>query len=110
VLALCHAPAYASLPPGQIVPRVVDQGEYMALESSFYRILREADQHHHRGRSRPPRPAAQPPRRVARAPNEVWTWDISWLPGPIKGLLFYLYLIVDLALVPFNSNESSELI
>ena len=49
VLALCHAPAYASLPPGQIVPRLADQGEYMASESSFYRILREADQHHHRG-------------------------------------------------------------
>ena len=96
VLALCHAPPYASLPPGQIVPRLADQGEYMASESSFYRILREADQHHHRGRSRPPRPAAEPPRLVARAPNEVWTWDISWLPGPVKGLFFYLYLIVDL--------------
>ena len=96
VLALCHAPAYASLPPGQIVPRLADQGEYIASESSFYRILREADEHHHRGRSRPPRPAAEPPRLVARAPNEVWTWDISWLPGPVKGLFFYLYLIVDL--------------
>ena len=96
VLALCHAPPYASLPPGQIVPRLADQGEYMASESSFYRILREADEHHHRGRSRPPRPAAEPPRLVARAPNEVWTWDTSWLPGPVKGLFFYLYLIVDL--------------
>src|ERR671915_196508 len=96
VLALCHAPAYASLPPGQIVPRWADRGEYRASESSFYRILREADEHHHRGRSRPPRPAAEPPRLVARAPNEVWTWDISWLPGPVKGLFFYLYLIVDL--------------
>jgi transposase InsO family protein len=96
VLALCHAPAYASLPPGQIVPRLADQGQYIASESSFYRILRESDEHHHRGRSRPPRPAAEPPRLVARAPNEVWTWDISWLPGPVKGLFFYLYLIVDL--------------
>ena len=52
VLALCHAPAYASLPPGQIVPRLADQGEYIASESSFYRILREADEHHHRGRGR----------------------------------------------------------
>jgi len=96
VLALCHAPAYASLPPGQIVPRLATQGAYIASEASFYRILREADEHHHRGRSRPPRPAAEPPRLVARAPNEVWTWDISWLPGPVKGLFFYLSLIVDL--------------
>jgi len=96
VLALCHAPAYASLPPGQIVPRLATQGAYIASEASFYRILREADEHHRRGRSRPPRPAAEPPRLVARAPNEVWTWDISWLPGPVKGLFFYLSLIVDL--------------
>jgi putative transposase len=95
VLALCHEPAYASLPPRQIVPRLADQGEYIASESSFYRILREASEQHHRGRSRPPRPRGEPPRLVARAPCEVWTWDISWLPGPVKGLFFYLYLIVD---------------
>ena len=96
VLAVCHQPEYASLPPSQIVPRLADQGEYIASESSFYRILREANEQHHRGRSRAPRPAAEPPRLVARAPNQVWTWDISWLPGPMKGLYFYLYLIVDL--------------
>lgn len=96
VLDLCHEPAYASLPPGQIVPRLADQGEYVASESSFYRILREASEQHHRGRSRPPRPRGEPPRLVARAPCEVWSWDISWLPGPVKGLFFYLYLIVDL--------------
>jgi transposase InsO family protein len=96
VLAVCHAPAYASLPPGQIVPRLADQGQYIASESSFYRILREADEQHHRGRSRSPRAPAEPPRLCAKAPCEVWTWDISWLPGPVKGLFFYLYLIVDL--------------
>ena len=96
VLAICHAPAYASLPPSQIVPRLADEGRYLASESSFYRILREADEQHHRGRSRSPRARRDPPRLCARAPAEVWTWDISWLPGPVKGLFFYLYLIVDL--------------
>jgi putative transposase len=96
VLAICHEPAYANLPPGQIVPRLADEGQYIASESSFYRLLREANEQHHRGRSRPPRPAGEPPRLRAKAPCEVWTWDISWLPGPVKGLFFYLYLIVDL--------------
>lgn len=96
VLAICHEPAYASLPPGQIVPRLADEGKYVASESTFYRILHEASEQHHRGRSRPPRPAGEPPRLCARAPCEVWTWDISWLPGPVKGLFLYLYLIVDL--------------
>ena len=96
VLAICHEPAYASLPPGQIVPRLADQGRYIASESSFYRLLRKADEQHHRGRRRPARPAGAPPRLCAKAPCAVWTWDISWLPGPVKGLFFYLYLIVDL--------------
>ena len=96
VLAICHEPATAHLPPSQIVPRLADQGMYIASESSFYRLLREADEQHHRGRSRSPRPAGEPPRLCARAPNAVWTWDISWLPGPVKGLFFYLYLFVDL--------------
>lgn len=96
VLAICHEPAYASLPPGQIVPRLADEGQYIASEASFYRLLREANEQHPRGRSHPPRPAGEPPRLCARAPCEVWTWDISWLPGPVKGLFFYLYLIVDL--------------
>jgi len=78
------------------VPRLADQGEYMASASSFYRLLREASEQHHRGRSRPPRPRGEPPRLVARAPGAVWTWDISGLPGPVQGLLFYRYLIVDL--------------
>lgn len=96
VLAICHQPAYASLPPGQIVPQLADQGEYIASESSFYRILRQAGEQHHRGRSRPPRPPAPPPRHRACGPRQVWSWDISWLGGPVKGMFFYLYLIMDL--------------
>lgn len=96
VLAVCHQPQYASLPPGQIVPRLADDRTYLASEATFYRLLRQADEQHHRGRAQAPRPPSASPRLVARAPNEVWTWDISWLPGPVKGRFFYLYLILDL--------------
>lgn len=78
------------------MPRLADQGDDIASESSFYRILREADEPPHRGCSRPPPPRGEPPRRVARAPYEVGTWDIRGLPGPVKGLFFSLYLIVAL--------------
>lgn len=61
VLAICHEPRYASLPPGQIVPRLADEGTYIASESSFYRLLRQADEQHHRGRARTPRPPSEPP-------------------------------------------------
>ena len=60
VLDICHQPEYASLPPGQIVPLLADQGKYIASESSFYRVLHEADEQHHRGRSRKPQSFTPP--------------------------------------------------
>jgi transposase InsO family protein len=95
VLSLCHDPAYARLPPGQIVPRLADQGVYIACEASFYRILHEADEQHHRGRSQKPRVSTPPKGYCATAPNQVWSWDITYLPAWIRGMFFYLYMIVD---------------
>ncbi len=54
ILLTCNKPEYASLPPGQIVPALADQGLYIASESSFYRVLHAHGQVHRRGRSRPP--------------------------------------------------------
>jgi putative transposase len=96
VLETCHRPEFASLPPSQIVPRLADQGEYLASESTFYRILREADEQHARGRARAPQQPRPPVSHCAQGPCEVWSWDITWLPGPARGLFFYLYLIIDL--------------
>lgn len=96
IVATCNAPEFASLPPSQIVPRLADQGTYIASESSMYRVLRERDQNHRRGRARPPTRRKPPTSFEARAPCQVWTWDITWLPGPIAGTFFYLYLIVDI--------------
>jgi putative transposase len=95
VLDICHQPEFASLPPGQIVPRLADQGQYVASESSFYRILHEADEQHHRGRSHKPRNVSPPKGYCATGPNQVWSWDITWLAGPVRGMFFYLYMIMD---------------
>ena len=96
VLDICHQPEYASLPPGQIIPRLADQGIYVASEASFYRILHEAGEQHHRGRSAKPRVHLPPKGYCATSPNRVWSWDITWLPSPIRGMYFYLYMIVDI--------------
>lgn len=85
----------------------------MASESSFYRILRDADQLHHRGRAA--RPSTERP--VAYSvdgPNQVWTWDITSLASHIRGVFFYLYLFMDIysrKIVGWEvyENESSEL-
>ncbi len=96
VLDICNSKDFASLPPSQIVPRLADQGRYLASESSFYRILRAEGQQHHRGRAKPPVRRKPPSSYKATAPCQVWTWDITWMPGPIAGRFFYLYLIVDI--------------
>ena len=54
ILAVANSAEFADLPPSQIVPRLADQGRYLASESSFYRILRAQGQQHHRGRARQP--------------------------------------------------------
>lgn len=50
---------------------------------------------HHRGRSKKPSQRI-PGSHIATAPNQVWTWDITWLNGPVLGLYYRLYLIIDL--------------
>jgi len=96
ILEICHQPENASLPPGQIVPRLADKGEYVASESSFYRVLHEAGEQNHRGRSRKPRKVQAPKGFCATGPNQVWSWDITWLAGPVAGMFFYLYMFVDI--------------
>ena len=54
ILAVSNSPTFRSLPPSQIVPILADEGRYLASESTFYRVLREAEQQHHRGRSKAP--------------------------------------------------------
>ena len=95
ILAVCHKPEYASLPPGQIVPSLADQGVYIASESTFYRVLHAADEQHHRGRSNKPRHSSPPKGYCATRPNQIWTWDITYLPTLVRGLFFYLYMILD---------------
>ncbi len=96
IIATCNTPEFASLPPSQIVPRLADRGDYIASESSFYRVLRERGLNHRRGRARPATRRKPPTSFEAEAPCKVWSWDITWLPGPIAGSFFYLYLIVDI--------------
>ena len=96
VLDASHEARFASLPPGQIVPALADEGCYIASESTFYRVLRAAGEQQHRGRAKAPRRHPAPTTYTAHGPCEVWSWDITWLPGPAKGLFFYLYIILDL--------------
>lgn len=95
ILSTVNSPDFQSLPPSQIVPALADQGEYIASESSFYRVLREEKLQNARGRSQAPKRKTTPTTHSATGPNQLWSWDISWLPGPAKGVYFYLYMVID---------------
>ena len=94
VLDIANSQEFAKLPPTQIVPALADQGQYIASESTFYRVLREADQLAHRGKAKPSTHKRPPPLQ-ANAPNQLWSWDITYLATTVKGIFFYLYLIMD---------------
>src|SRR5690606_4241842 len=66
----------------------------IASEATFYRVLREADQLKHRDRARPPK-AQRPKELIAKAPNQVWCWDITYLRAAVRGTFYFLYLVVD---------------
>jgi transposase InsO family protein len=94
VLEVVNEPRFRDLSPNQIVPLLADEKRYLASESTMYRILREEELLHHRGRAKAPVRRA-PQAYVAMGPNEIWSWDITYLKSPIRGVFFYLYMIVD---------------
>ncbi len=94
VVRVASSPQYRDLPPSQIVPKLADAGIYVASEASFYRILRGEKLLHHRGKAAE-RTNRRPTQHVADGPNQVWSWDISYLRSAVRGLFYYLYLIVD---------------
>jgi len=112
ILETANQPEHRDLSSKQIVPLLADQGRYIASESSFYRVLRAERQLHHRERSRPA--AHSRPRELAATrPNQVWSWDITYLLSPVKGAYFSLYLVLDIfsrKLVGWevHHNESAE--
>ena len=94
VVRIVNLPEHRDRSPNQIVPLLADKKLYVGSESTMYRILREEELLQHRGRMKAP--VRRPPNAfVATGPNQVWSWDITYLKSPIRGVFFYLYMIVD---------------
>jgi len=94
IMAMVNNSEYRDLSPKQIVPRLADQGMYLGSEATIYRIFRQEGQLQHRAPSKPAT-SNRPRELVATGPNQVWSWDITYLKSPISGAFYYLYMIVD---------------
>jgi putative transposase len=94
IILVANSAEFASSPPSQIVPTLADRGQYLASESTVYRILKAAKQQHHRGRAKKPSTRVVTSHCATEA-NRLWAWDITWLPAGVKGMYFYWYMVLD---------------
>ena len=94
ILEVANSVPFRDLSPKQIVPSLADQGIYLASESSFYRVLRDHKLLTHHQSSKPA-VSRRPEEHMATGPCQVWSWDITYLRTSVRGIFYYLYMIVD---------------
>ena len=93
-IALMNAPEHSSMSPDTLVPHLATMGIYVASQATMYRILRREKLLKNRGRARS-RKRRRPREHVATGPNQVWAWDITFLPTVIRGRFLKLYVVLD---------------
>jgi len=95
VLEVLHEPRFVDLPPAEVYATLLDEGRYLCSERTMYRILAEnREVRERRDQLRHPHYAA--PELLATRPNQLWSWDITKLLGPMKWTYYYLYVILDI--------------
>ena len=94
VAVLCEE-RFCDLAPAQVYTALLDQGSYLCSERQMYRVLAERGLVRERRRGHV-QASYTTPRLMASGPNQVWTWDITALRGPTKGVRYFLYTILDI--------------
>jgi putative transposase len=94
-LAHLHSERFVDQAPHQVHATLLDEGAYVCSPRTMYRLLEEHGEVRER-RDQLRHPAYQKPELLATRPNQVWSWDITKLRGPVKWTYFYLYVILDL--------------
>jgi putative transposase len=95
VLDTLHSERFVDLAPGEVVSILLDEGQYICSERTMYRILAQAGELKERRAQRMKTSYAKP-ELLATGPNQVWSWDITKLRGPVKWSYYYLYVILDI--------------
>jgi putative transposase len=95
IIRICTSREYIDMYPHEIVADLASKGIYIASESSFYRVLREERMLSHRRSSKPPVSRTMPVH-VATGPDQVYSWDITWVKTDVAGIYYYLYMVMDI--------------
>jgi putative transposase len=94
VLTALHAERFQDRSPAAVQATLLDEGQYFCSIRTMYRILEQEGESRER-REQLVHPAYRKPELLATAPNQLWSWDITKLRGPVKWTYFYLYVILD---------------
>jgi putative transposase len=95
VLDILHEERFIDRAPQEIYAKLLDEKKYICSIRTMYRILEKEGELKER-RNQLVRPQYAKPELLAKAPNEVWSWDITKLKGPVKWTYYYLYVILDI--------------
>lgn len=82
--------------PAEIVVTLLEENTYIASIRSFYRVLKAANLLHKRSDWKAPAKVARPPELVAEGPDQVWSWDITWLSSTVAGIFYFAYVVIDI--------------
>jgi len=96
VLDLLHGERFVDAAPAQVYATLLDEGQYLCSVRTMYRLLAANDDEVREGRQQCRHPAYAKPELLATGPNQVWSWDITKLKGPVKGTWLCLYVILDI--------------
>lgn len=95
VLDTLHSEEFIDKAPYEVYATLLDKGSYLCSIRTMYRILSNENEVKER-RNQCRHPHYKKPELLAARPNEVWSWDITKLLGPVKWTYFYLYVILDI--------------
>lgn len=95
VLAVLHEERFVDKAPAEVYAELLDEGTYLCSPRTMYRIL-DSEKEVRERRDQLRHPPRSVPRLTATAPNQVWSWDITKLLGPVKGQVFHLYVMLDI--------------
>jgi putative transposase len=95
VLAVLDSPRFVDKSPGQVWAMLLDEGAYLCSVATMYRLLRERGTSGER-RAQALRPTMRKPELEAHGPDQVWSWDITKLKGPARGVYYQLYVMLDI--------------
>ena len=92
---MLHSERFVDRAPEAIVATLLEEGRWLCSARTMYRLLAEEGEVRERRRQRR-HPEYKRPELLATAPNQVWSWDVTWLRGPVKGRYYYLYVLLDI--------------